>query len=311
MRLFLLFVVGLLSSGCGSPPAPRAPEGADGHPGYPLTLADDLGRTVTLPRRPERIVSIAPGQTETLFAVGAGPRVVAVTTVDTYPPEVKGLPKVGGFGPKTINLEAILAQRPDLVLTTGRLHQQTVEALERLGVVAFAREPSSFEEVAASIETVGRLTDCEAKANGVAADFRRRLAAARERTAALRSDAPTVLYVVSDEPLMVAGPRTFVGQLLELAGGRNVFADLAQQYPRVSDEAVLRRDPAVILAPDHGVSGIAARLRRRPGWDRLRAVRSGRVHTVHEDLVSRPGPRLVEGLEAVEKVLARGGGQGR
>src|SRR5262249_59362836 len=106
---------------------------------------DDLGRTVTVSRPPRRIVSLAPGITETLFAVGAGPRLVAVTTTDTHPPEVKRLPTVGGFAPETISLEALLARKPDLVIAGGRFQQPVVEALARLGVAAVVIDPGSLD----------------------------------------------------------------------------------------------------------------------------------------------------------------------
>ena len=289
-------VVLVLIVGCAAPPAPPTAAPTDG---YPVTVTDALGRTVTISRKPERIVSLAPAVTETLYAIGAGLRVVAVTEADNYPPDVLKLTK---FSPLAVNAEAVLAQRPDVVFALGSFHKPTVETLERLGLTVVAPEPMTLDAAADTIEQVGTVVGNSPAAAGVAADFRKRLAAVRARTATL-TDRPKVLYVLWDDPLQVAGPGTFIGRMIEDAGGTNVIADLSQQYPRLSDEAVLTRNPDLVIATEQGSSGLPARLAKRPGWEAVTAVRKGRVVTVSEDLVNRPGPRLIEGLEAVEKLI--------
>lgn len=285
-----------LLAGCTAPPAPPTSPSADG---FPVTVTDALGRTVTVARKPERIVCLAPAITETLFAIGAGPRVVAVTDADTFPPEALALPKLA---PLAVNPEAVLGHRPDVVFALGSFHRPAVEALERLGLTVVAQEPMTLDAAADAIEQVGRVVGCEPAAVGVAADFRRRLAAVRARTAAVK-DRPKVLYVLWDDPLQAAGAGTFIGRMIGDAGGVNVVADLPQQYPRLGDEAVLTRDPEIIIAPDQGAAGLPARLARRPGWAGVTAVRRGRILTVSDDLVNRPGPRLIDGLEAVEALI--------
>jgi iron complex transport system substrate-binding protein len=294
----------LLAAGCTRPAG--APDPAETRPDapFPVTVRDDLGRDVTVARWPARIVSLAPALTETVFAIGAGSRLVAVTTTESYPPEVKQLPAVGGFAPETISLETILAQKPDLVLAGGRFQRPVVEAVARLGIAAVVIDPSSLSDVEKAIILVGRLTGQEAQAAAVAADFRRRREAVRRRAATLPpADRRRVLYVLWDEPLQTAGPDTFVGQMIAEAGGENVFGDVAVQYPSVSDEAVLARDPDLILAPDHGGASLRDRLVRRPGWDRLAAVKAGRIQAVPEDLLNRPGPRIIDGLERIAALL--------
>jgi iron complex transport system substrate-binding protein len=253
-----------------------------------------------------RIVSLAPAVTETVFSVGAGPRLVAVTTTDTFPPEVKQLPKVGGFAPETISLETILAQKPDLVLAGGRFQRPVVEAVARLGIACVVIDPSSLTATEEAIVLVGRLTGQEAKAATVAADFRRRREAVRRQAATIApADRRRVLYVLWDEPLQTAGPGTFVAQMIDEAGGVNVFGDVAVEYPTVSDEAVLARNPDLILAPDHGGARLRDRLVRRPGWGELAAVKAGRIVTVPEDLLHRPGPRIIDGLERIAALLRK------
>ena len=149
-----------------------------------LTLTDSLGREVVIAGRPERIVSLSPALTETLFAVGAGPRVVAVTTADTHPPEAKALPTVGGFSPKTLSIEAVVGQRPDLVLGNGRIQRAVVESLEGLGVTVLALDAETIEEVAANIRLVGRATGNEPEAGRIADDMLRRAGVVRGLSAA-------------------------------------------------------------------------------------------------------------------------------
>jgi iron complex transport system substrate-binding protein len=307
----ILITLLLLAAGCARPAGDADPARTEPDAPFPVTVRDDLGRTVTVTRRPARIVSLAPALTETVFAVGAGTRLVAVTTMDTFPPEVKQLPTIGGFAPETISLEAILAQKPDLVLAGGQFQRPVVEAVARLGTAAVTIDPSSLTEAEEAIVLVGRLTGQEAKADAVVADFRRRREAVRRQAAGIpQADRRRVLYVLWDEPLQTAGPGTFVGQMIEEAGGVNVIRDVAVQYPSVSDETVLARNPDLILAPDHGGAGLRDRLVGRPGWDRLAAARAGRIVTIHADLLNIPGPRLIDGLERLAALLRGKPGKG-
>jgi iron complex transport system substrate-binding protein len=304
MNRLMIIVFLTLTAGCSRPVSGPGREEIASDGTFPITVRDDLGRTVSVSRLPSRIVSLAPGITETLFAVGAGPRLVAVTTTDTHPPEVKRLPTVGGFAPETISLEALLAQKPDLVIAGGQFQQPIVESVARLGIPAVVIDPSSLNGVEDAIGLIGRLTGQEARSAAVVADFRRRREAVRQRAATIpTADRLRVLYVLWDEPLQTAGPGTFVGQMIAEAGGTNLFADAAQQYPTVSDEAVLARNPNLILAPDHGGAKLRNRLSGRPGWSELAAVKAGRVVAVPEDILNRPGPRLIDGLERIAALL--------
>jgi iron complex transport system substrate-binding protein len=297
----------VMAAGCSRPIAESQREEVEPDGAFPITIRDDLGRTVTVSGPPSRIVSLAPGITETLFAVGAGPRLVAVTTTDTHPAEVKQLPTVGGFAPETISLETLLAQKPDLVIAGGRFQQPIVESVAKLGVSAVVIDPDTLAGVEDAIVLIGRLTGQEAKSAAVVADFRRRREAVRRRAATIRpADRLRVLYVLWDEPLQTAGAGTFVGQMITEAGGLNVFADATQKYPTVSDEAVLARNPNLVLAPDHGGAKLRARLFGRPGWKELAAVKEGRIVTVPEDLLHRPGPRLIDGLERIAALTRKG-----
>jgi len=286
---------------------------AVGESGWPLELVDSLGRKVVVARPAGRVVSLAPSNTEILFAVGAGDRVVGVTMMDDYPPEAKARTSVGGMSASSVNLELLASLRPDLVLATGGVQQPLVEPLERLGLVVVGLDAEKPEDVSANIRLVGRLVGRDKEAEELATRFDARLDAVRRRVAD-RGDAPRpkVLYLLYDEPLMTVGPGTFLGRMIEAAGGDNVFGDVSARYPTPSEEEVLVRAPEVILATFGLMGGGGGRtdeegrkrLLNRPGWGGVPAVRDGRIHALDENLTTRVGPRLVDGLEAMERALA-------
>jgi iron complex transport system substrate-binding protein len=272
---------------------------------FPITVTDVLGRRVTLPALPQRIVSLAPSITEQLFAVGAGKKVVGVTLYDNYPPAVQHLERVGGYVTKSISVEKILSLKPHLVLSRGEIQRGVVEALEQVGIPVVAMEPGNFDEVYASLGLIGRLTDEAEQATRVVTEMQRRVARIRTKVDAVpAAQRLRVFYKAYDEPLITAGSSTFIGHVIEMAGGINIFADLRESYPQVSDEEVLRRNPDVILGPaSRGLSLSPMRLAQRPGWQHLDALKNGRLYLLDDDLVSRPGPRLAAALEAVAKAL--------
>ena len=166
-------------------------------------------------------------------------------------------------------------------------------------------DPGSFDEVYAAITLVGRLTGHEQEASQVVQAMQTRLARVQQAVASLPEDKRvTVFYEVYDEPLMTAGPSTIIGQMVEMAGGINVFADLKGRYPQVSSEEVVKRNPACILGlKGHKLALTPTQIRQRPGWDRITAVQRNCLHLLDDDTVARPGPRLAEALEAIAKAL--------
>ena len=276
---------------------------------WPRRVDDALGRRVEIPARPVRIVSLTPGNTEILFAIGAGERIVGVTAWCNTPEAARALPKVGGFAATTVNLEAIVALRPDLVVAGDEAHRLVVETLGGLGVPALVVKVRDFAGLFALMRQLGVVTGEEAGAERVVQALETRVAAVAARTAAIPPDRRLRVYwEVFDAPLMTAGRGSMLGQLIELAGGRNLFADLREEYPQIGTEAVVTRDPEVIFGADMASTGAGAltaeRLRARPGWAGLTAVRTGRVVALPADPVSRPGPRLVDALEQVETLLS-------
>jgi iron complex transport system substrate-binding protein len=282
-------------------PEPATPTSAS----FPLTLTDDLGREVTLSELPQRVISLAPSNTEILFAVGAGDQVVGVTQYCNYPPEAQERDQIGGFSAKTISIEKIVALEPDLVLAAGEIHQPVIEALEQVNIPVYALDPNTLEEVYTRLELVGRLTGHEEEAAQVVTDMQGRVRAVSERVGTIpQEDRLSVYWEVFDEPRMTAGPATFIGQLIELAGGVNIFADVSEDYPQISDEEVIGRNPAVIMGPETmGEKLTIETVAQRPGWDQVDAVQNGRIYLFDGDMVSRSGPRLAQVLELMARAL--------
>lgn len=294
----------LVATGCGARPAevdtPRDPADA----AFPCAITDSFDTTLTLPQRPLRIVSTAPANTEVLFAIGAGPQIVGVTTYCDYPPAASQCGTIGGFAPDTISQERIVGLKPDLVLTTGNIQRPLTESLRKLGLAVLCFDAQNLTDVIANVRTLGKATGHGEAAEAFADSLDQRRHAVKERLASSKAARPDVMFLIFEEPLMVAGPTTFAGQIIELAGGRNVFADVKEQFPVISDETIVKRDPTYILVGEKGdFAARKQRLRTRPGWQTLSAVKNDRVLVVDEDLLYRPGPRLLDGLETLTKML--------
>jgi iron complex transport system substrate-binding protein len=308
----------LCNAGCFEKTARNGPEqklvaetasGADGaesrSPQFPLTVTDNLNRTVVVRRAPRRIVSLAPKNTELLFAIGTGEQVVGVTSQCNYPPEARDCERVGVFSGKSLSLEKIVSLEPDLVVSAGEFHRAIVDELERLGLVVAAMGADSLSELYDEIQLMGKMTGHEDQAANLVGRMRDRVERVRESTRQISpAQRPTVYYQVWDSPLTAAGPASFIGEMIELAGGINVIADRTARYPQISEEALLQLNPDVILAPtSHGAPVTPEDFRNKPGWPDLRAVRNGRIHLIDGDSVSRCGPRLVDALEAMTHAL--------
>lgn len=273
----------------------------------PLTFVDGLGRTVTLTSTAQRIVSLAPSNTEILFAIGAGAQVVGRDEFSDYPAEAAALPAVGGsFG--GYNLEQIVALEPDLVLAAEINTPEQVKALEDLGLtVYYLKNPATLEEMFATLTMVARFTGHEAEAEALVQALQARVQTVDKKLASV-TEKPVVFYEIDatdpNKPFS-AGPGTFIDLLITRAGGINLtsVAGITDAYPQVGLEQIVSVDPQVILLGDAMWGVTVESVAARPGWDGLTAVKEGRVLPFDDNLVSRPGPRLVDGLEALAKLL--------
>lgn len=266
----------------------------------PRTFVDDAGRKIFLADPPTRIVSLAPSVTEMLFAIGAGEQIVGVTSFCDYPAEAQAKPKVGGSFP---NLEVVLSLKPTLVLAPRDfIRPDMVAKLDQLKITLFILDANTLEDVFRHIQTIGRIVGRSEKADAVTAGLRRRVAEVKTRTTT--ASRPRVFYVLNSDPLMSAGPGSFIHQLIELAGGTNVAAGSPVSYPRLSLEEVVRQDPEVILFPVGTEEGIPDQEQQRwLRWPTLSAVKQNRFVRIPSVLLDRPGPRVVEGLELLARQL--------
>lgn len=306
LLLALLTVLGLLGA-CAAPPAPTAapPAAATAAPdrptataGFPLTIKDDAGRQVTIARPPQRIVSIAPSNTEILFALGLGDRVVAVDQFSNFPPEAKQKAQLGSYVKP--NLEALVAATPDLVLATEVHTKAVLPELEGRNLTAVVVDPKNVDEVFDRILLVGKVTGQDARAEKLVGELKERSASV---TAKVKDAPKTRVFLELSPELHTAGPGTFVHDLIERSAGQNVAADAGQPWPQLSLEAIVQRDPEVVLLADEVAGQTPEKVRSRPAWDKVSAVKAGRVVVIDPDLANRPGPRIVDGLELVARAL--------
>lgn len=304
MRMLVLGVSACAVAGCGGRGPQPAARGTADDPAA-ITVVDRLGRSVAFAGPARRIVSLSPSTTELLFALGAGGRVVGATSFCDHPAEATEIPRVGSGTLESISREAIVALEPDVVLCKWDNHQPLIEPLEKAGITCVAIGPDSLEQLCEEAVMLGRITGSEPAAAAFTRSMKERLRGLVARVARCRTGPPQrVFYEVWDAPLMSAGPSSFIGELLELAGLQNIVHDAAARYPRISDEVVVERNPDVILAPTThfevtDVAGIA----RRPGWGAVNAVRNGRVFLIQGDAVSRCGPRVLDALEEIIDVV--------
>ncbi|HVC33519.1 MAG TPA: ABC transporter substrate-binding protein [Chloroflexota bacterium] len=287
-----------------TPAAPAAPASKAVPAGFPVTVTDDDGDTVTFDRPPQRIVSLSPGHTETLYALGLGDRVIVTDTYSDYPPENKPRAKLHTY-PKP-NAEVLVSLRPDLIVDLVEGHDFTQQMNAR-GIKVLKLFPKTFDGTLKDIELLGRVTGTEARAQRITADMRERAAVVVAKT----KDAPTprVLYELdASDPTrpFVAGPGGFFGDLVPMAGGANVFADLRTPSAQVSAEQIIARDPQIIILGDANAPYNAqtpAMVKARTGWSQISAVRENTIYEINDAYLSRPGPRLIDGLEQMAKII--------
>lgn len=255
-----------------------------------VVIQDDSGRIVELDAHPGRIVSLVPVATEIIFSLGEGSRLVGRSRFDDYPPEVGRIPDVGDAIRPSV--EAVLQRRPDLVILVGGSdNADAVREVERLGVPYLVLLFNSLENLQTNVSRLGQVVARPEEAADLWAGIERDLDEVSRAVAG--KPRPAVYYDVGYPPAFTVGAGSYLNALVALAGGRNVFGDLAAPSPRVSLEAIVNRDPDVIVHPvARGAPSTHTSLRARPGWDNLRAVRSGAVVPVPADIVHRLGPRV-------------------
>lgn len=267
---------------------------------YPLTITDDAKQSVKFDKAPARIISLAPSNTELAYALGLGDKVVGVDENSNYPADVSKKDKLGGFS--GINLEKIVSLSPDLILAAGITPKDVITSLQSRKLTVVILNPFDLAGIATNLRLLGQIANVPDKAEAAIKEFQSKLdeISAKVKTASTK---PRVFYEL-DPTLFTVGPGSFIDEIITRAGGQNIVTDAANPYPQLNQEAVVSKDPEVILVGDDtGGTDTPAIITARPGWNVISAVKNKRVFAVNADLVNRPGPRAALGVEAVAKLL--------
>lgn len=264
---------------------------------YPLEVTDGLGNTVTLSKEPETIVSLAPNVTEVLFALGLGDKIVGTSEFSDYPAEAAEIPTVGGA--MGFDMEKITELAPDLIVTNGVV-EGLADTATHAEIAVAGYYPQSMAQVQEQILQIGEIANKQVEAQAIVANMKERTEAVVASVEGL--DKPTVFYEVWGDPLMVAGKGSFINEMIILAGGEDVAGE-AEPYSNYDVEQLVAADPDIYLINDGDPNVSPEILAERPGYDGLSALENDRVLTINADLISRPGPRLIDGLEAVADLL--------
>jgi len=288
VRFFIIIVIGLIIFCWINVPAAA-------------TFKDALGRVVTLKVPPKRIVSMAPNLTEILYYLGLGNRVVGVTQFSYYPPEAAQKPKIGSY--INLNVEKIISLNPDLAIGTADGNKESVvKLLGQAGIPVYIVNPRKVRDVISTIAALGELCGIKEKAKDLSSCLGKQVDYISKRTTGLRQ--PLVFLQINVKPIMTVNRNTFHHDVIRLAGGENMSQDESVTYPRISVEEVIKRNPAIIIISSMERGGRFEKARQ--GWFKwsvIQAVKERRVHLVDSDLLDRPSPRIIEGLEVMARLI--------
>lgn len=248
---------------------------------------------------PQRVVALSPSAAEILFAVGAGEQVVAVSQFTDYPAEAVKLPQVGGFDGKTLSMESIIGFKPDLVYLSDGMHNFMIPQLEEYGIKYYLSKADSVEGVMKEILDVGELTGHGQKAQEVVDGMKKKI----EGFDKISQQKKMVYWEVWNSPFMSAGSASFINDVIKYSGATNIFEDIEDAYPIVSEEAIIKRSPDVILIP--ASCGVTADdVCGRAGWDDISAVINGRIYIVDDNVYTRPGPRVADVIQELSQIIS-------
>ncbi len=269
---------------------------------FPMTIEDGFGNKVVLEKAPEKIISTAPSKTEMLFALGLDDKIVGVSTADDYPEEALEKDQVASY--EGLNLEKVLELDTDLVINFDNMSEKNPDdykQLEEAEIAVLSFAPETIDEVMETIMIIGQATGTEEKAEEITED----MAAKKEEIVSKLKDVEkkTVFYEVWDDPLQTAGTGSFIDEIINLAGGENIAADAEGAYPKYDLESLALKDPSIYIASDGDPELTVESIKARPGYEELSAVKNDNIYLVDANLISRAGPRVVEGLEMMAKTI--------
>lgn len=311
MKLFTgLLVIGILT-GCGSEVEEKQQQSASeidkGKSAvFPVTLKDATGEQVTIEEEPKKIVSLIPSNTEIAFAMDLGEKIVGVSDYDNYPKETADIEKIGDL---EFNVEKIISLSPDLVLAHGSTADSAKEGLQQLrdsGIsVVVINDAANFKDVYSSIEMLGKATGANHNANVLIDEMKTKLRTIEEKAAEIKQhEQKKVLVEVSGSPeIYVTGKNTFLDEMLQLINAKNAAAD-QEGWAKMEEESMIEENPDVIITTyGRYVEDVTSDILNRNGWEAVTAIKEKQVVDVNEDLVTRSGPRLAEGVEELAKAV--------
>lgn len=269
--------------------------------GSNVKLEDEVGREVLFPFPPKRIISLAPNITEILFDLGLDEEIVGVSVHCNFPEKAKTKPRVGSY--ISLDYEKIISLKPDLIIATGAGNtREMVERLEKLGLPAYVIFPKNLEGILLSIDHIGQVVDRKREALRIIQDMKRK----RAKIINLMQDVPRtrVFLQIGEAPMVTVGKGSFADDLIRLSGGENVAGDEKKMYPRFGMEEILKRAPEVIIITSMNTGADYEKvLQDWSRWGTIPAVKNGRIHLIDSDLIDRPSPRIMDGLEEMARIL--------
>ncbi|KUK73747.1 MAG: Periplasmic binding protein [Clostridiales bacterium 38_11] len=305
IALILMIVMMFSIVGCGNkdsqttttPEETSEPTSVEGDVVYPLTVTDSEGRSVTFDKMPERLVSAVPSNTEIIYALGKGDQLVGVSVYCNYPEEALSVNKIGDYnGP---NLELIIDAKPD-VFFAAWLSDEVLAQLEGAGIPVIMVNPSNIEETYQSIQDIGNIIGSAQEAKILITDMRKKQENIIQIVKGYQPK--TVFYEVWHDPLMTVGTGSFINELITMANGINIAQDAESAYPEYSLELLISKNPQVYMTTDDGFK-TAEDIFARNGYENIEAISTGQVFLLHPDITSRPGPRIIDGLEMMAMAI--------
>lgn len=264
-----------------------------------IRVEDDYGSVFESDEPAKTVVSLAPSNTEILFALGLDDEIIGVTDFCNYPEEALDKEKVGGYS--ETNLEKVIELDPDLVLFSGMIDEDTVTRLEEANIVALGFEDESIEEIVESIEKIGIAMGKEEEAEELGKSMLEKKEEILEKVK--DAESKKVFYEVWHEPITTAGQKTFINDMIELAGGENIGAKAEGSYPEFDVEVLIEENPEVYILPSTSDPAAIEGLSERPGYEDIQAIKEDNIHIIDGDMVARPGPRIVDALEEIAKAI--------
>jgi iron complex transport system substrate-binding protein len=264
-----------------------------------LTIIDDYGRTVSVVKYPKRIISLAASSTEVVYSIGLGNRIVGVDDFSDYPEDAKNKTKVGSFD---LSYEVIAGLKPDIIVGADIISRQTVSTLEKRGYVVIILAPKSLNGILQDIRLLGLVTGKEKEANDLAGRLDSRISNVTAKTSG--ANVSRLKTYLEYYPYFTYGPGSIGNDLILMAGGFNIASNTTVQYPQVTKEFVIASNPEIIVFTQGAFTDTTVeKVKQRPGWSVIDAVKSDKIYSIDDNSISRPGPRMVNGLEDLAKLI--------